>query len=225
MRVGPVISGNNTCYSADNTITATATTGTVTVSNDYITNGYVTNTVTTGTSPSYTYSPISEGPTVTTKTIQVSANTHSDPDFFTIHDPAEIKKVEEIVPYMVYRFTFHDNTRIKTVCAEEDTFNLDYAFYLAIAKKLWGKSLTFEGVLKKADDISYDKYYIKIVKKAKKQFKEDLEKKKKEEEEKELKKQRRKKNAEKKQVKKEKKKQAEQDFLIEAIRKALERGV
>ena len=61
--------------------------------------------------------------------------------------PNYIDKIEELKPEKVYRFTFNDNTIIKTVCSGEDVFDLRYACFLAIAKKLYSKILTFDGVI------------------------------------------------------------------------------
>lgn len=55
-----------------------------------------------------------------------------------IKDSNEFKTITEYVPNKVYGFTFYNGQEIKTVCDEEDEFNLEFAFYLAIAKKkLW----------------------------------------------------------------------------------------
>lgn len=88
-----------------------------------------------------------------------------------LKDANEFKKIEELVPFKVYRFTFLDNTVIKTVCANEDPFDLEYAFYLALAKKKFSCSHTFEGVLYKADTLRYEKYYANLVKQGMKLFK------------------------------------------------------
>lgn len=74
------------------------------------------------------------------------------------------------MPNKIYQFTFYDNTKIKTICAEEDIFDFHYACFLAIAKKKYSKEYTFEGVLKKAEELSYLKEYNKQVDKAIKHF-------------------------------------------------------
>ena len=85
------------------------------------------------------------------------------------------KKVIERNPGRVYEFIFQDDTHIKTVCAEEDLewFDLEYAFYLALAKYLYGDQYTLAGVMSKIANLMCDKNYIKIVKKGMKIFKED----------------------------------------------------
>ena len=100
------------------------------------------------------------------------------------------KKVIQRNPGRVYEFVFQDDTHIKTVCAEEDldVFNLEYAFYLALAKYLYKKDYTFAGVINKSYELLTQKKYIKIVKEGMKLFKEQQkEKEKKEAKEKELK--------------------------------------
>ena len=64
-----------------------------------------------------------------------------------VEPPYAFKYVKEIVPEKVYEFTFADDTKIKTICDEDDIFDLKYAFFLAIAKKLYSKEYTLPGVL------------------------------------------------------------------------------
>jgi len=68
-----------------------------------------------------------------------------------------IKDIKILKKDMVVGFTFSDGTKIKTICSEGDSFSLEYACYLAYAKKYFGKVLTFEGVLAKATELSYQK--------------------------------------------------------------------
>lgn len=80
--------------------------------------------------------------------------------------------VKEYVPNKVYGFKIDNSKKIiKTVCDDSDEFNLEYAFFLAIAKHLYSSTLTFEGVLEKARQLSYNKQYVKIVKDGIKLFK------------------------------------------------------
>lgn len=51
----------------------------------------------------------------------------------------EIEKVEIINPGKVIRFTFYDNRQVKTIRRDEDSFDFEFAFYIAYAKLLWGK--------------------------------------------------------------------------------------
>ena len=81
-----------------------------------------------------------------------------------LKDPNNFKKVEILRPNKVIRFTFEDDTVIKTICEEEDTFDFEFAFYIALAKKFFKKCYTPEGILHKAKEFSYEKSYVKRVK-------------------------------------------------------------
>ena len=136
----------------------------------------------------------------------------------------KIIDVVEIVPEKVYKFIFQDKTEIKTVCDKNDVFDLKYMFYLAIAKKLYSKTLTFDGVLYKSYEIQYEKQFNKIVKNGVKILKQKQEAKRKEEEEKATKKaiqERKKEKAiQKKKVAKERKKKEQINIIAEAIRQS-----
>ena len=72
--------------------------------------------------------------------------------------------IKEYVPNKVYEFTFNTNKNyIKTICDESDIFDLEKAFYIALAKSFNQPTLTPEGYVKKAEELIYDKRYIKIV--------------------------------------------------------------
>ena len=135
----------------------------------------------------------------------------------------EFINIIERNPNRVYEFIFQDGTHIKTVCAEEDLewFSLPYAFYLALAKYLYGKDFTFEGVLDKAEELSKQKKYIKIVKKGLKLFKKQQEEKEKAETEekriKAIKKNHYNKNKRRKENKKEKELNSLKNIIIEAL--------
>ena len=58
---------------------------------------------------------------------KIKQNTLLESDYFT--------DIKEIVNNKVYLFTFADGTEIKTICDEEDEFDFEFAFYLALAKK------------------------------------------------------------------------------------------
>lgn len=166
---------------------------------------------------------------VTTKTVYVSSAPRDDsfnsllynaqPPLYSLSfDPEDIKQVIEYVPNKVYKFIFYDGVEIKTVCDPEDEFNFDYAFYLAIAKKIWSKELTLEGVMQKANEFRTTKKIIKKVEKAKKQFYKDKEEKQKEEEKKKLEKEKKKKLIEKKKLAKKRKEQNEINKIVKAIK-------
>lgn len=131
----------------------------------------------------------------------------------------EFKHIKEIVPNKVYEFTFIDNTKIKTICDDSDTFDFEYMFYLAIAKKLFS-SLTFEGVLYMASLLPMHKQCVKEVKKGMKKLKEDIAKKEKEKEEERIRKHQHQKYIEKKIKQKQRKKQEQINIIAEAIKKS-----
>ena len=132
------------------------------------------------------------------------------------------KKVIQRNPNRVYEFIFQDNTHIKTICAEEDlnSFSLEYAFFLALAKYLYNEEYTFEGVINKSYELMTQKKYVKIVNKGMKLFKEQQkEKEKKETKEKELKEIKKRKIA-KAQEKRKRKKEQNLNILVKAIQNA-----
>lgn len=132
-----------------------------------------------------------------------------------------IDKVECLCPNKVYRFTFNNGEVIKTVCDEEDTFNFDFAFYLAIAKFEYRHIYTLEGILYKAKELSYEKYYIKEVEHAKKQYYKEQKEKKEAEREAALKKERNRKRNEKRRLKNLKKQKKANENLINTIKEAI----
>lgn len=139
-------------------------------------------------------------------------------------DLNEFKAITEYVPNKVYGFTFYNGQEIKTVCDEEDEFNLEFAFYLAIAKKNYGKMYTIKGIMNKAEELSTIKYYNKIVKKGMKLFTKQQEEKIKAREEEEIKKAQHQKYIEKKIKQKERKRQEQINIIAKAIKKSKEEG-
>ena len=207
-----------------------------TVTSEYITSsnalptGYTHTTTTTGSIPNYG--------TTTTGSITIKASDlnpfsisfkdddylqHSYKDIFekmlgtTIKEPNYIYKIEEIKPEKVYRFTFGDNTVIKTICSGIDVFDLRYACFLAIAKKLYSKILTFEGVINESYQLMYYKDYNKMVDKAIKKFYKEQKEKAKEEEAKRISKRKHDKLVARKIAKKERERQKQVDIIKEAI--------
>ena len=131
--------------------------------------------------------------------------------------PNYIDRIEELKPEKVYRFTFNDNTIIKTVCSGEDVFDLRYACFLAIAKKLYSKILTFDGVINESYQLMYYKEYNKMVDKAIKKFYKEQEEKAKEEEAKRISKRKHDKLVARKIAKKERERQKQVDIIKDAI--------
>ena len=136
----------------------------------------------------------------------------------------DFKDIKEIVPEKVYEFTFYDNTKIKTIRNEDDPFDLEYMFYLALAKKLFSKEYTFDGVLFKACQMNLEKRYVKIVKKGIKLFnklqKEKIEK----EEQEAIKKRQHEKYVRKRKEAKKRKEDKQITMIAKAIRLSKEEG-
>ncbi len=131
------------------------------------------------------------------------------------------KDVIEHVPNKVYEFIFYDGTKIKTICSELDTFDLEYAFYLAYAKKIYKNSFTLEGILLQVPFLKTDKQVIKIVKNGMKLFKDKQEKKRKEQEEKEIKEKQHKKYVAKKKARDQRKRNLKNNDLYQIIKQAI----
>ena len=99
----------------------------------------------------------------------------------------DIFNINVIVPDKVVEIEFFDGKE-KMVCHEDDTFDLRKCCFIAIAKHLYKKEYTQEGIEHMATQLMYQKKYVKIVDKAlkdyKKKEKEKAEKIRREEEEK-----------------------------------------
>ena len=99
-----------------------------------------------------------------------------------------ILDINVIVPNKVVEITFYDMLKEKMVCHKDDTFDLRKCCFIAIAKHLYKKEYTCEGIEYMAEQLMYQKKYVKIVDKALKDYKrkeeEKAEKIRKEEEEK-----------------------------------------
>lgn len=141
-----------------------------------------------------------------------------------INNPDDFKSVKEIVPEKVYEFTFNDNTKIKTIREESDPFDLEYMFYLALAKKLYSKDYTFEGVLMKTIELQFIKSTVKTVKKGIQIFKKAQEEKAKKEEQEAIKKRQHEKYIRKKKEAKARKRDNQINIIAEAIRLSKEEG-
>lgn len=81
-----------------------------------------------------------------------------------------IKDINIIVPDKVVEVTFADGLKEKMVCHKDDTFNLRNCLFIAIAKHLYKKNYTFEGIEWKAFELTHLKKYVKIVDTALKAF-------------------------------------------------------
>ena len=102
-----------------------------------------------------------------------------------ITEPDVITDINVIVPGKVVEITFKDGGKEKMVCHKDDTFDLRKCCFIAIAKHLYKKEYTQEGIEYMATQLAYQKKYVKIVDKALKDYKkkeEEKEKKAREEE-------------------------------------------
>ena len=99
----------------------------------------------------------------------------------------DIFDINVIVPDKVVEIEFYDGKE-KMICHKDDTFDLRKCCFIAIAKHLYKKEYTQEGIEYMATQLTYQKKYVKIVDKALKDYKrkeeEKAEKIRKEEEEK-----------------------------------------
>ena len=104
-----------------------------------------------------------------------------------IYSKDDIFDINVIVPDKVVEIEFYDGKE-KMVCHNDDTFDLRKCCFIAIAKHLYKKEYTQEGIEYMATQLTYQKKYVKIVDKALKDYKrkekEKAEKIRKEEEEK-----------------------------------------
>ena len=84
--------------------------------------------------------------------------------------PGEIiSNINIIVPDKVVEIEFYDGKE-KMVCHEDDTFDLRKCCFIAIAKHLYKKEYTQEGIEYMATQLTYQKKYVKIVDKALKDY-------------------------------------------------------
>ena len=104
-----------------------------------------------------------------------------------VYTEDDIIDINIIVPDKVVEIEFYDGKE-KMVCHNDDTFDIRKCCFIAIAKHLYKKEYTQEGIEHMATQLTYQKKYVKIVDKALKYYKkkeeEKAEKIRKEEEEK-----------------------------------------
>lgn len=82
-----------------------------------------------------------------------------------------IYKINIIVPEKVVEIIFMDGCKEKMICHEDDKFDLRKCCFIAIAKHLYKKEYTQEGIEHMATQLTYQKKYVKIVDKALKDYK------------------------------------------------------
>lgn len=138
-----------------------------------------------------------------------------------------IADINVIVKNKVVEITFVTGSKEKMVCHEDDTFDLRKCCFIAIAKHLYKKEYTYEGIEYMAEQLMYQKKYVKIVDAALKAFaKKEAEKEKaikKAEEEKAIRERQRKKRFEQKQRRAQRHKEALVDLIADSINEAKER--
>ena len=79
-----------------------------------------------------------------------------------VYTEDDIFDINVIVPDKVIEIEFYDGIE-KMVCHEDDTFDLRKCCFIAIAKHLYKKEYTQEGVEYMATQLTYQKKYVKIV--------------------------------------------------------------
>lgn len=100
------------------------------------------------------------------------SNTHSlqIPELTTKDMKENILDINVIVPGKVVEITFYDTLKEKMVCHKDDAFDLRKCCFIAIAKHLYKKEYTQEGIEYMATQLTYQKKYVKIVDKALKDY-------------------------------------------------------
>lgn len=88
-------------------------------------------------------------------------------------DSRSLKKIRILSENKVVEVTFADGQKIKTICDDESEFSLEFALYLSLAKRLYSDKYTSEGVWKKAQDLKYEKYFVKLVQDGLKMYKKE----------------------------------------------------
>ena len=81
----------------------------------------------------------------------------------------DITSINVIVPDKVVEIEFCDGKE-KMICHKEDTFDLRKCCFIAISKHLYKKEYTYEGIEHMADQLMYQKKYVKVVDKALKDY-------------------------------------------------------
>lgn len=81
----------------------------------------------------------------------------------TICDSRSFEDIKILSENKVVEVTFADGVKKKMICQDERDFSLEFALYLALAKRLYSDKYTSEGVYRKALDMKYEKYFVKLV--------------------------------------------------------------
>ena len=110
----------------------------------------------------------------------------SEKDTTSMNHGFYISDINILVPDKVVEVIFNDDSKEKMICHEDDTFDLKDACFIAISKRLYRDTYTFEGIEHMANEMKYQKKYVKMVDRAIKNYKkkiDEIEKAKREEEE------------------------------------------
>ena len=86
-----------------------------------------------------------------------------------VYTEDDIIDINIIVPDKVVEIEFYDGKE-KMVCHNDDTFDIRKCCFIAIAKHLYKKEYTQEGIEHMATQLTYQKKYVKIVDKALKDY-------------------------------------------------------
>lgn len=148
----------------------------------------------------------------------------ADQEIAELREKTVFYSIKEYVPNKVYSFTFSPSPiyqkqkqNIKTICSEEDIFDLEFAFRLAYCK-YYCPDLTLEGQLRQAEELKFHKLKMKQIKNGIKLFHKLQEKEAIEEQIKAEKKHRHDKLVRKKKEKREREKQNQIDIIKTAIK-------
>lgn len=95
----------------------------------------------------------------------------SEKDIASMNHNVYISDINILVPNKVVEVIFNDNKKEKMLCHEDDTFDLKDACFIAISKRLYKDTYTFEGIEHMANEMKYQKKYVKMVDKALKEYK------------------------------------------------------
>ena len=87
-----------------------------------------------------------------------------------VYTEDDIFDINVIVPDKVVEIEFYEGKE-KMICHEDDTFDLRKCCFIAIAKHLYKKEYTQEGIEHMSTQLTYQKKYVKIVDKALKDYK------------------------------------------------------
>lgn len=125
----------------------------------------------------------------------------------------------------VVKVKFADGYVVKNVRDEEDAFDIEECLYLALAKKLYRKEYTYEGILHMAEELKFKKNAVSIVKHGVKVYEEYLEEEKSKKEEIERRERRKAKKIAQKQRRKERARREQIEIQKQAYLEAMKENV